>query len=192
VVKLVIASLLLASTAHAEMIPIEVVAQPPSWNLLGTRIMGGTIEIAGTAMDTWSIGVAMDRPLFGAWRALAEYEYVWIGPADRMDSDAGVGSLSDSGHRVHLGMRHRVAEKTFERDMQVFCDGELGAGMMLVDRRSMDAIALPHAFVGARVGFSLLHEGTRWDYELIVRGLFTEEHPARPGFLFGVGLAWGD
>ena len=100
----------------------------------------------------------------------------------------GVASLADSGHRVHLGLRHRLLDKNYARGkVQLFLDGEAGGGAMLVDR--MDgALALPHGFAGIRGGLAL-DVDTRWEYELFVRGLAVRDGP---GVLFGIGLVWGE
>jgi hypothetical protein len=42
------------------------------------------------------------------------------------------------------------------------------------------------------MGFSVVADDMRWDYELTFRGLVMDDHPERPGVLFGIGLVWGD
>lgn len=178
----------LASGAHAE--PPMAIAEEPrtGWSRLGTRIGFGSVPIDGAQMTTASIAVSLDRPLVGRWRVLGEYEHVWIGERDlEAHSLQGVASLANSGHRVQLGIRRRLLEKTWaDRFVGVFLDGEAGGGAMLVDR-SEGALAVPHSFVGIRAGFSL-EQQTLWDYEVILRGLAV---PDGVGVLFGIGLVWG-
>ena len=179
---------LLASIAHAEP-PMIARSDEPHDKLLGTRIGYGLIPVDDTAMTTMSLAVGIDRPIYGRWRVMAEYEYLWIGEYD-WDAHAknGVASLADSGHRAHVGLRRRLAEKQYARGMvELFLDGEAGGGAMLVDRME-GALALPHGFAGIRAGLALDIE-TRWEYELFVRGLAVT---GGPGVLFGIGLVWGE
>ena len=168
------------------------VAQAEPNHLLGTRIAYGLFDIDGEERLTTSLALSIDRPLFGQWRVLGEYEYLWIGPVDD-GVDEGVAGLPDSGQRVNAGIRRRVAERYWDDgEFGVFFDAEVGGGVMLVDHRPSGAIAMPHAFVGARAGFSFVVDDTRWDYEVVFRGLVMDDHPARPGVLFGIGFVWGD
>jgi hypothetical protein len=176
VIRAALAAVVLASTAHAD-------------NLLGTRVGYGSIPVGDQPMTTMSLAVTFDHPIAGRWRIAAEYEYLWIGERDfDAHEENGVASLSDSGHRAHLGMRRRVLERQWaDGQVELFLDGEAGGGVMLVDREH-GALALPHAFVGLRAGLALDME-TRWEYELFVRGLGLSDGP---GVLFGIGLVWGD
>lgn len=181
--------LVLASSASADKLPFADDPPRDDWHLLGTRIAYGSIPVGDTPMTTMSLAVAIDRPLFGRWRIGAEYEYLWIGKRDfEAHKETGVASLSDSGHRVHLGLRHRLLDKRYAYGkVELFLDGEAGGGAMLVDREE-GALALPHAFVGVRAGFGLEY-GTRWEYEMFIRGLAVRDGP---GVLFGIGLVWGE
>jgi hypothetical protein len=176
VIRALLVVLALAPLAHAD-------------NLLGTRIGYGSIPVEDEPMTTMSLAVTLDHPLAGRWRIAAEYEYLWIGERD-LDAhmESGVASLSDSGHRAHVGLRRRLLDKQYAEGMvELFLDGEFGGGAMLVDREA-GALALPHVFAGIRAGLAL-EADTRWEYELFVRGLGVEHGP---GVLFGIGLVWGD
>ena len=175
-IRTLLALLVLASSAHAD-------------NVLGTRIGYGSIPVDGDPMTTMSLSVTFDHPIAGRWRIAAEYEYLWIGERDfDAHMENGVASLSDSGHRAHLGLRRELLDKQFaDGKVELFLDGEAGGGAMLVDREE-GALAVPHVFVGIRAGLALDVE-TRWEYELYVRGLGLEDGP---GVLFGIGLVWGD
>ena len=178
----------LAGVAHAEP-PMIARDDDPHDSLLGTRIAYGAIPVDGETMTTMGLEVMFDHPIFGGFRVMAEYEYLWIGKYDwDAHADNGVASLADSGHRMHVGIRHRLLDKDYARGkVQLFLDGEAGGGAMLVDR--MDgALALPHGFFGIRAGLALDVE-TRWEYELFVRGLALRDGP---GVVFGIGLVWGD
>ena len=179
----------LATSARAERMMVAEDAPRTTWNRLGTRIGFGSVPVDDAPMTTMSIAVSIDRPLLGSWRVLGEYEHVWIGPRDlEAHAMTGVASLADSGHRVHVGLRRRLVEKSWgQRNLAVFVDGEAGGGAMLVDRES-GALALPHAFLGVRAGFAL-EQRQLWDYEIVLRGLAL---PEGAGALFGIGLVWGE
>lgn len=168
---------------------VFVLLPPEEWSRLGTRVAYGLVTIDDAPLTTMSIGISIDRPVVGKWRALAEYEHLWIGPYD-WDSDVGVAALPDGGHRAHLGVRRELVEKRWSYGrVRAFVDGEAGGGAMLVDRMTGDALAVAHAFAGVRAGLSLAWDDRRLDYEVVVRGLATTEGA---GVLFGIGLVWGE
>ena len=182
----------LASVAHAEKIALN--DEPrvkASWNRLGTRVMHGTIYVDGRPMTSMAIGVSIDRPLIGTWRALGEYEYLWLGPRDwERHAMVGVASLPHGGHRVHAGMRRRLVQRDWARGyFNLWIDAEAGGGVALVDHRPTGVIAAPHAFAGARVGMGLVWGKQLWEYEVVVRGLAL---PAGQGVVLGIGLVWGE
>jgi len=178
-------ALTFASAARAD------VSDPPpktTWSRLGTRIAYGLVPKDGY-QSTESIGVSLDHPILGGWRLLGEYEYLWIGPRDGDQMDLGVAGLADSGHRVHAGMRRRLASKSFVFDHFGFwLDAEAGAGAMVVPK-DMDTLWVPHGFLGMRFGMDLRFDKRIWEYEILLRGLVV---PDGAGVLFGIGLVWGE
>jgi hypothetical protein len=67
---------------------------------------------------------------------------------------------------------------------------------MLANESMHGTLAMPHAFVGVRVGYSVfkLSRHTRassvWEPEVIFRAIATRREA--PGYFLGLGLAWGD
>jgi len=189
VIRALLVIVVLASSVRAESLIARDDAPRTTWNRLGTRVAFGSVPVDGMPLTTMSIGVSIDRPLLGNWRVLGEYEHVWVGLRDlEAHAMTGVASLADSGHRVHVGMRRRLVENSWaHRQLAVFVDGEAGGGAMLVDR-ARGGLAVPHAFAGVRAGFAL-EQSQLWDYEIVLRGMAL---PEGAGFLFGIGLVWGE
>jgi hypothetical protein len=189
-VKAIACVLLLCATASAEPPQIAtddpVVDPPPvepKWRRLGTRIGFGRMPIRDTRATTMQIGVALDHPLAGRWRVLAEYEYVWLG----VDPMIGVASMEGSGSRVHAGIRRTLAAKRIGR-AELLVDGELGAGALAAED-ALGVVTTLHAFVGARFVLALVNERSRWEYEVLARAIVQD---GGAGGVFGIGLVWGE
>ncbi len=182
---LVIAAL--ASVARAEYIAVSPEPERTEWSRLGTRIGYGAVPVGDTLLMTGGIGVMLDQPLVGRWRWTGEYEYLWMGDGSGFQ-DEGVAALPDSGHRVQIGVRRRLAEHIWRGVLGVYLDGDAGVGAMLVDHQPRGSIAQPDAFLGVHAGFTVSNREQIWEYDIVVRGLAV---PDGAGVLFGIGLVWG-
>lgn len=182
----------------------DVIDPPPRSNdatsLVGFGLGGG--KLPGHDLDAGGIDVDVEHRLVGGWRLFGQYEYLFIGKRDENDAATANAMLADgSGHRVQLGLRHSVARTRvlFEK-LRFFVDAELGGGL-LVGTASEDAsgektLIDAHAFLGVRAGYDMIRmrEDTRaspiWEPSLWFRVLAADRD--RLGYMFGLGMAWGD
>ena len=183
----------LAGLAAAE--PVLVAEDPPeatssAISRFGYRLGAGSLPLDGRSMFVFSVGVGVEHPLAGRTRVLAEYEWLWLerrDPAGRMSPpDYG------DGHRLHLGLRHVLADKQL-RTIRLWIDGELGGGVALVTDNLSGVRTVPDGFAGLRFGYDL-RVTTRspshvFAAELLVRAIAIDRGV---GVMGGVGMSWGD
>ena len=177
----------LSSVAHADD------GEKTKWTVLGTRITFGSFELGDTTMRTSGLALTLDRTVYGKWRVIGEYEYLWSGADDPTDPKGGIAFLPERGHRVHAGVRRRIEEKTWG-EASVWLDVDVGGGAMLFEQMNDNEKSVyAHGFLGFHGGTSLIdddeEETDRWDAELIARVIATRDGP---GFLIGFGFGWGD
>jgi len=195
-VKVVAILIALAGTAGAEIVdlpdePVEVAPAPDaSVSRFGYRVGFGDLPIGGQDTFLFSLGLGIEHPLFGRFRALAEYEYVFTethGDSARMPPPE-----HGSGHRVHLGLRHVLADKRLDV-LRLWIDGELGGGLGMFGDNVTGAHALPDVFAGLRLGYDF--HGRRsspasvFVAELLVRVIAIDRGA---GVMGGVGMYWGN
>lgn len=156
-------------------------------NLFGFRIGLGALPLDQVSIDTASVGMGVEHPVWGAWRAFGDYEWLWL---MRSHTDTMSGIHGD-GQRVQLGVRHAIADKRLASYIRLFVDAELGGGFALVDDDRVGMHALPNALAGVRVGYELTSdrrsESRQLDAELVVRAIAI---PEGLGMLAGAGFLW--
>jgi hypothetical protein len=128
---LVLAALLLAPTAHAD-------------DKLGFNLGFGAARLGDTRIGNGQLGLGVEHRIGRKLRALAEYDWLWIGNSDEM-----VERTATAGHRANVGLRRRIARKRI-----LYADVEGGAGFGIYDTRTA-TYAAPHAFAGLRGGYRL-------------------------------------
>lgn len=179
---------LLAGAARAD-------DQNEAHNKLGFRIGFGRLDVEDRETHTFSLGLNLEHPVWSPLRVFGEYELLWLG--DEQSSHPSTEGFAGSGHRVHIGLRTELMGKTFFVDkIRLYLDGELGGGLGVASNDVMGVQVLPHAFVGARAGYTFLFGKDRprssrtFEAELLARAF------RMPGgdsaVLFGIGMAWGD
>lgn len=179
----------LASVTHAEK-PMIAHDEPRTWSRLGSRIGTSVFSIGGTPMLASEVSLTIDRSLFGEWRVVGEYEFLFFGRRD-FDAyeDLGVAALPYTGHRVHAGVRRQFAQQSW-LDGRVRVVAELDAGIgAMCGQGERRAIGAPHVYAGLRAAFAVDSGDQLWEYEVIVRGLAL---PDGVGALLGIGLVWGE
>jgi hypothetical protein len=152
----------LAGIAHAE--SIEIVEPPVAYNpppappthttLFGWRFGGGTVPVRGVDLQSIGLGLNVEHRVHGAWRIVGEYEYLWLGIRDPGSERESVPD--GGGHRATLAVRRTLARSRRLADnvLSFYADAEAGGGFMLASEPMHGTLAMPHAFVGLRVGYS--------------------------------------
>jgi hypothetical protein len=92
--------------------------------------------------------------------------------------------------------RALMASRHLRDKLRLYVDLEIGGGLMLATEPVAGTIALPHALIGLRLGYDFIkmRSDTRassvWEPELLARAIATPGQSV--GWVFGVGMAWGD
>jgi hypothetical protein len=190
-VKILAVLALVAGTARAEIVRVPD-AEPDrtSVPLFGYRIGYSSLPIDGVDTTLFSLGLGIEHPLFGHFRALAEYEFVFTethdDPARMPPPEYG------TGHRLHLGLRHVLVDKQLEV-LRLWVDGELGGGLGMFTDNVTGARALPDAFAGLRLGYDMHSPrpspARTFVAELIVRMIVIDRGA---GVMGGVGMYWSN
>ncbi len=201
----VVAVTLSGGRARAEMIALP---DPPTSasddtdddampSMLGFRFGGGTAELPHGPVFEMGLGIGVEHHLFGRWRLGGEYEYLFL--SDDTELMAGNERAQTSvgrGHRAHVLLRRRMLESRWiQGRIRFFADAELGGGMLLASVPS-ETIVAPHAFVGVRAGYDISSlgdsRGSRiWESEILVRAI-ANRRDGTVGWMFGIGMNWGD
>jgi hypothetical protein len=183
-VKILALLALLAGTARADS------ADSTSVDRFGYRIGIGSLPIDGKETFMFSLGLGIEHPLFGHFRALAEYELVFTethdDPARMPPPEYG------TGHRLHVGLRHVLVDKDVGV-LRLWVDGEVGGGLGLFSDNVTAARSFPDAFAGLRIGYDLhAHRSSparTFVAELLVRMIVIDRGA---GVMGGVGMYWGN
>ena len=184
---------LLAKVAHADDSAAE--DDDPGFNLLGFRLAAGGLPIDSVLTTAITLGLELEHPVFRRTRVLVAYDWMWLTMADSRDlmSPTPRPTRFGTGHRAQLGLRRELTGKTTGW-MHLFLDGELGAGMALINDSTIGAQAVPVGFLGARVGYDVYsrHDDSpsrTFEIDLMVRMLVTD---TGLGWSTGIGFAWGN
>jgi hypothetical protein len=170
----------------------------PYTRSLGLQASFTTLPFEGHTKSMLGLGVSFEQRLAGRFRALAEYEYGWIGDPPEDDEDEDDVELEGTVHRGLLALRARIGQgrpKLFKGEATFYVDVEAGGGMlggsepMLGDFRSM------YGLVGVRLGYGFhdLDEDVKssrtYEGSMIVRAIKTEHGT---GLMATINIAWGD
>lgn len=153
--------------------------------LVGLRLGLGRLPIDGAPSDAVSIGLGVEHPVLCQWRAFGEYEWLWLQRVHGTEPEP-----HGDGHRIQIGVRHRLAVHRVSGDFALFVDGELGGGLALVSDQMTGVRVIPDALAGVRLGYDLrapASPSTVFEAELLVRVLAI---PGGAGAMLGVGMLW--
>ena len=172
----------------------------PGWQpyqqSLGMQVSGVTFPLDGRTMSMFGLGISFERRLAGRVRALAEYEYGWLGEdveGDEEVDDTGIAHRGVLGLRVTLGRAR--PRKIFDGEMSFFVDLEGGAGMIGGSEAMTGDFKTPYAMVGVRLGYGFheladdIRSSRTYEAGFMVRGIKTEHGT---GVMGSVNIAWGD
>jgi len=166
---------------------------PPSHGKLGFRIGFGRLHAFDRHLETVSLGLMIEHPVFERTRVFAEYEWLWFG--DKAPMSPATEGLPGSGHRAHVGIRAELLGTTVRDAVHFYVDAELGGGLGVVADDLSGVQVLPHVFAGVRAGYDFLwggkhaHSSHVWEAELLARAIRVDHGT---GALFGIGMLWGD
>jgi len=211
---IVLASLLVASTAHANELatdggpttsllavdplllsPTIVDRGPPRMRSLGFRFGMANTQVDGHDRTLMTFGMQgaieiIERRM----RAVLDYEWLMmLGTDDAMESTRG------RGHGLRAGLRLTLVDKTVRHDGRVhdngrvYIDAESAVGAAYLTDSELGTTVLPNVIVGARLGFELYPQGEPsqsklFDAHVMFRALVTR---GDVGFVFGIGMEWG-
>jgi len=168
----------------------------PVFNMLGFRASIGALPLDGMRTTSVSLGLGVEHPVFRSTRVFGEYEWLWLFAVSEraMDTVAARPERHGNGHRASLGLRRELVGKGLGRTVRMFLDGELGAGMALVNDNMYGVQLLPNALVGLRFGYDVYSRSDdspsrTFEAELLVRAIAVGDGI---GMMFGVGLLWGN
>ena len=176
-----------AGTARAEYVaapPEDPSGDPPV--KLGTRFSIGRTAYEDSSRTEMSIGLDVEHPVFRHTRVLAEYEWMWLLGGDMQHPER----VAD-GQRIQVGLRTELGHRG-KRAIRFFADGELGAGVALLNDSMTGFAATPTGFAGLRGGYSLAAGNRRspsvhFEAEVSLRIVVL---PEGAGGLVGVGMLW--
>ncbi len=158
-------------------------AAEPDHGALGFTIGLGGLPLDGEKTFVYSLGLGIEHRAFAHWRAIAEYELLWLERQQMREYG--------DGHRAQVGLRHAIVHSQGS-SLRWYVDAELGGGFGLVSSNLAPVRALPDAFVGVRGGYDMYASGPsqaqRIESALVVRAIAI---PDGIGMLFGLSIMWG-
>jgi hypothetical protein len=198
-----LALLLLAGVASAQPPDdtgeyIEEPAEEPAFNMFGFRFSAGALPIEASHTTTLSVGLGVEHPVFKKTRVFGEYEWLWLTRVDvserAMTSPIMRPEHHGTGHRASIGVRRELIGKRLGRSVRVFVDGELGAGVALVNDNMTGVAFLPSGLGGLRFGYDIYSRSDSspsrtFEAEFLLRAIAIQ---GGVGGMAGLGMFWGN
>jgi hypothetical protein len=163
--------------------------KPPRDRSLGVRFGMMNTALEGHERSMFAIGAQWNLALVGSLRAMAEYDYLFMlgGEGPEMPPVRG------RGHAGRIGGRFAVLDTTVKNAAFLYIGVEATAGLAYVADNYVGPQVLPHALVGARLGYELWEhdaksQSSMFGAHILAGALITA---GDVGFTFQVGMEWG-
>jgi hypothetical protein len=170
--------------------------EPAAFNMFGFRMTTGVLSSERDRSSIVSVGLGVEHPVFQRTRVFGEYEWLWLTRVDERDLSSMVArpERHATGQRASLGLRRELIATKLTGSARLFIDGELGAGVDLVNDNMTGVALLADVVGGLRFGFDIYSSSDdapsrTFEAELVVRAIAI---PGGMGVTTGVGMLWGN